>query len=378
MSRTTESRLTSLAGSQWGMLTAGQATNQGIARSTLLRREQAGALDRIRPGVYRLPGAPVNRLDDIRAAWLATSSETPAWERLAAPDAVVGGAAAAWAHELGDLYPSPILLYTTTRRQTKHNDIRYSTRRLSAQDITLLDGLPVTTRERTLADLLDEPGADISLVADALRDAERADADLDAEHLISLLGMHAKRLGYASGTALYEHLRSLTRVDEERLRNLLVHTNLPELVASLAQDSIQSILSPLIATLTEQTQSEQMDALIANLRASLLANLNNQVKAAMMPAMGFKMPSIDLPSIAPPRVQLPAGLLSQIQPHPSTEAALAQISKTARPTIPPAVQTLIAELTKAVRDGTAPPPTLPSEIATTPEVPTISIESADE
>ncbi len=357
------------------MLTAAQASAQGIARSTLLRREQAGTLERVRHGVYRLPGAPVNRLDDIRAAWLATAPGVPAWERLTAPDVVVGGAAAAWAHEVGDLYPSPIMLYTTTRRQTKHDDVRYSTRRLPAENITLLDGLPVTTRERTIADLLVEPGVDISLVADALRDAERADADIDTDHLISLLDVHAKRLGYASGASLYEHLRSLTRVDEERLRNLLVHTNLPDLVESLANDRIQAVLAPLLATLVD---SEHMADVLAPLRASLLAGLNEQVKAAMMPAMRIKIPAIDIPGMKVPRVKLPADLLSQIQLPPSTEAALAKLAMTPIPTLPPATRTRLAELTKAISAETAPRPKRTTRQGSTPNLPTNPLKSPDE
>jgi predicted transcriptional regulator of viral defense system len=348
--------IASLAGSQWGMLTAAQATAQGVARSTLLRRERAGALERIRPGVYRLPGAPANRLDDIRAVWLASAPEELAWERLASPDVVVGGAAAAWVHDMGDLYPSPVMLYTARRRQTKHVDIRYSTRKLPTEDSSVVDGLPVTTRERTIADLLDESGVDVSLVADVLRDAERADADLDTDRLISLLDVHAKRLDYESGVRLYEHLRSLTRVDEERLRNLLVHTDLRELVASVANDSIQAALGPLAASLAEQVHSSlitstQLEAIMAPLRASVLAHVNATVKAAMAPAMGMKMPQVDVP-----RVKLPAGLLRQLQLPPSTEAALAKLANTSLPRLSPRNAPQLTKVSQAERPKTEPEP----------------------
>lgn len=336
------------------MLTAAQATGQGVARSTLLRREQSGALERVRSSVYRLVGAPVSRLDDIRAAWLASEPGVQAWERLAAPDVIVGGAAAAWVHQIGDLYPSPIRLYTTTRRQTKDDDIKYSTRRLPPEDIAVLDGLPVTTRERTIADLLDEPGADLSLVADALRDAERSDSDIDVDRLISLLNAHSKRLGYASGASLYEHLRSLTRVDEERLRNLLVHTNLPDLVESLANDRVQGVLAPVFEALAKQINSDQTAAVLATLRASLLGSLNDQVKAAILPTTRLVIPKINLPPIQVPRVKLPTGLLSQIQMSPETEAALRKLALTQVPTIPVAAQARLAELARKSVDENAP------------------------
>ena len=354
MSSSSERVIASLAGSQWGMLTAAQATAQGVARSTLLRRERAGALERIRPGVYRLSGAPANRLDDIRAAWLASAPEELAWERLASPDVVVGGAAAAWVHDMGDMYPSPVMLYTARRRQTKHVDIRYSTRKLPTEDSSVVDGLPVTTRERTIADLLDESGVDVSLVADVLRDAERADADLDTDRLISLLEVPAKRLGYESGARLYGHLRSLTRVDEERFRNLLVHTDLRELVASVANDSIQAALGPLAASLAEQVHSSlitsaQLEAIMAPLRASVLAHVNATVKAAMAPAMGMKMPQVDVP-----KVKLPAGLLRQLPP--STEAALAKLANTSTPRLSLSNAAQLTKFSQAERPKTEPEP----------------------
>jgi predicted transcriptional regulator of viral defense system len=381
MSRTTESIFASLAASQWGMLTAAQATGQGIARSTLLRREQSGALERVRSGVYRLAGAPVSRLDDIRAAWLVSEPGMQAWERLAVPDAIVGGAAAAWVHEIGDLYPSPIRLYTTMRRQTKHDDIKYSSRRLPSEDIAVIDGLPVTTRERTIADLLDEPGADLSLVADALRDAERSDSDVDADRLVSLMGTHSRRLGYTSGAKLYEHLRSVSRIDEERLRNLLAHTNLPDLVGSLANDRIHAVLAPLLATLAEQANDIQTAAAFAALRASLLANLNDQVKAAILPGTGITIPKINLPVVKVPRVQLPPGLLSGLQLSPETEAALRKLATTPMPTLSPATEARIAELATGATirksDGTAPLPPRKSPSGVTPNAPTMPLEAAD-
>lgn len=235
MSSGTELSLAGLAGNQWGMFTAAQAVANGVARSTILRREQSGTLVRVRPGVYRLPGAPVNRLDDVRAIWLSTTPATPAWERQLSPDVVVGGAAAAWAHDLGDLYPNPVLLYSTARRQTKHADLRYTMRQLPAQDITSLDGLPVTTRERTIADLFDEPGADLSVIADALRDAVLGGPELDEDRLSTLLDSRAARLGYESGATLYKHLRSSSAVDEDRLRELLARPDLQDLIDAVAR-----------------------------------------------------------------------------------------------------------------------------------------------
>ncbi|TCK58315.1 type IV toxin-antitoxin system AbiEi family antitoxin domain-containing protein [Curtobacterium sp. PhB136] len=337
MSKPIDGAIASLASSQWGMITAAQATARGIARSTLLRRERAGSLERVRAGVYRLPGVPAGQLDDLRAAWLASAPAVPAWERLDDPDVVVGGAAAAWAHQIGDLYPSTVLLYTRVRRQSKHEDVRYSTRQLPSEDVAVVDGLPVTTRERTIADLLSEPGADLSLVADALRDAERADADLDTDHLVALLRPHAKRLGHASGVELYEHLRSMTRVDEERLRNLLVHTNLPDLVGALANDRTETVLQSLLGN----TANDQIKAVLAAIRGPLMADLNEQVKNAIIPLKGA---GTAWGSLVAPRIQLPAHVLPKVGLSPATQAALANIKIAP---LTPDIQKRISELVTA-------------------------------
>ena len=75
---------------------------------------------------------------------------------------------------------------------------------LPAADVTRVEGVPVMTPMRTLADLV-EQWVDLSLVADVLRDADaRGVADLRelARHLDPLAG----RDGLPSGGAFAEQL----------------------------------------------------------------------------------------------------------------------------------------------------------------------------
>ena len=76
-------------------------------------------------------------------------------------------------------------------------------------------GLPATTRERTIADLV-EDRQDLSTVADALRDATRQSA-LDIERLTELLAPLARRNGCAAGdgAALLEKLARSAGIDED-------------------------------------------------------------------------------------------------------------------------------------------------------------------
>jgi len=280
------------------MLTAAQATADGIARSTLARREKTGTLERMRPGVYRLPGTPADRLEDIRAAWLASDPGTVARDRLDGPDVVVGGAAAAWIHGIGDLYPAPFRLYTSKRRQTAHDDVRYSRRHLVASDVMILDGLPVTTRERTIADLLDE--GDLSLVADALRDAERGDNDLDVPALISHLDTHARRLGHASGAELYAELRARAGVDAERLQDLVASTDLTErLMAEFGAQMLRA-LAPII---------DDMNVRSAAMVSDILAPMTK----AREGDAARNLPHVKLPEAALPKIALPQAMHLMLQ-----------------------------------------------------------------
>jgi len=299
------------------MLTAAQASTDGIARSTLARREKTGTLERMRPGVYRLPGTPADRLEYIRAAWLASDPASVARDRLASPDVVVGGAAAAWVHGLGDLYPAPYLLYTAKRRQTGQDDVRYSRRHLPSSDVMILDGLPVTTPERTIADLLDE--GDLSLVADALRDAERSDNDLDVPALIGHLDTHARRLGHASGTELYAELRTRAGVDAERLQDLVVSTDLTERLSAEIGEQMQRVLAPIIDDLNARTAAMVPDSL-APMRKQLDEQVERMIAPITKALAGEAARSL-------PRVRLPESVLPKITLPPATQAMLRDLAE---------------------------------------------------
>ncbi|GGF14929.1 type IV toxin-antitoxin system AbiEi family antitoxin domain-containing protein [Subtercola lobariae] len=189
--------LGSLSAGQWGMLTATQARNRGVSRSNLAHRERDGRLERLAHGVYRQASAPALPLDDLHAAWLSTNPAKVAYERALDPDVVVGSAAAAFVHGIGDIDPLPYRMLARERRQTQRQEVAYSGRELDSADVTSRDGLPVTTVERTLADLLRDYG-DISLTADALRDATRLH-DLDEVRLVELLAPLAQRYGHPAG-----------------------------------------------------------------------------------------------------------------------------------------------------------------------------------
>lgn len=208
-------RIADIASSQWGMFTVAQARIHGVARANLAHRVRTGVLERTdHYGVYRLTAVPTSALDDVRAAWLSTNPELLAPERTAVqrPDAVVASAAAAMVHGMGDVYPAPYRIIVPGRRQSAKGAITYSWRALDYHDVQVVDGLPVTTRERTVVDLLSDEG-DISIAADALRDALRGLYDLDEIRLAELLIPHAERLGRPAGDGLGALMRLMVTAE---------------------------------------------------------------------------------------------------------------------------------------------------------------------
>lgn len=157
---------------QWGMVTSAQAGRLGVGRLELSRFADAGLLEGLMHGVYKDAGSPGDDHDHVRAAWLSTSPRHFAHERVAlqADAVVVAGASAARLHGIGDLWDDHVDFVVPVRRQSQRPGIRYRRRRLVADDVMQIGGLPVLTVEATVADLVDVTG-DLSLVADALRDA---------------------------------------------------------------------------------------------------------------------------------------------------------------------------------------------------------------
>ncbi|WP_158208005.1 type IV toxin-antitoxin system AbiEi family antitoxin, partial [Clavibacter michiganensis] len=136
--------------------------------------------------------------------------------------AVVGGSTAAHLHGYGDLQPEPYDFITSKRRQSQRSDVRYRQHQLDPHDVTVVAGLPTTTVERTIADLVLED-QDLSLVADVLADAVRAES-IDLDRLADLLEPAARRPGRTAddGAGFLHRLLELGGVDAaSRLRRAL-------------------------------------------------------------------------------------------------------------------------------------------------------------
>ncbi|MCH9276804.1 type IV toxin-antitoxin system AbiEi family antitoxin domain-containing protein [Bifidobacterium amazonense] len=212
-------RLAPLMATQWGLVTTAQAQQLGVARSVMSRLESAGKLERLCKGVYRNTSAPSERFESLHAAWLSLYPEKTAEKRLQdfRPDAVVCSHTAAWLLGVGDFVPEPYCFGTPVRKQTQRIDIMIRLKDYPAESLTMREGLPVTTFEQTVTDLVAE-NTDLSLVQNMFLNCSIEMYDnLNRSYLEELLAPYAKRNGFAAGDG-EGLLHELTDAVDERIR----------------------------------------------------------------------------------------------------------------------------------------------------------------
>lgn len=199
-------RASRLAAGQWGLLTAAQAAREGITRLQLARLADAGVLERLDRGVYAVTATAGDEHLGLRAAWLTLDPTRTAEERLTnLPTAgVVSHASAAGLHQLGDLLDDAHEFTLPQRKQTSRDGIITHRGDLPEQDVTIVEGLPVTTEERTIADLL-RAGNDPEHVAQIIGQGVRRGV-VDLSDLAAHVDTVARRHGQPDGKVLVEYL----------------------------------------------------------------------------------------------------------------------------------------------------------------------------
>ena len=133
-----------IARSQHGLITRAQALEAGVSASAIARNVRSRRWDRLRRGVYCFAGAPRTRQREILEACFA-----------AGPDAVASFFTAGELQRIFEVWkrPSPqVTLPHRFRRSPAGVKVRRS-RHLDASDVLVVDGIPVTTPERTLIDV---------------------------------------------------------------------------------------------------------------------------------------------------------------------------------------------------------------------------------
>ena len=120
---------------------------------------RSGRLARVRWGVYRLVQYPATPNEDLVAAWLQVGRE-----------AVISHDSALALYGLSDALPGRIHLTVSRSASRRHPGLALHTGRLSPAEVTEVEGLPVTTVPRTIADVA-AAGLAEELVAQAVQEA---------------------------------------------------------------------------------------------------------------------------------------------------------------------------------------------------------------
>lgn len=262
-------RAANIAAGQWGLLTTAQAELAGITRLQLSRLAAIGLLEPTDRGVYAITGTE-DPHRALRAAWVTLDPTHTAEERLAdlTTAGVVSHTSAAGLRSLGDLPDDRPEFILAQRKQTRRA-IRLHRATLTESDVELVEGLPTTTVERTVADLLRD-GQDPDLVAQIVGQAVRRNL-VDLEVLASHLQGLAKARGQQDGAALAQHLLDIAGF------------SLADQVTQLGQTAVGEVLRRAGQT---EAFSEMVAAMAAFWRehtSSQLAELAKVPMSAVMP-----------------------------------------------------------------------------------------------
>ena len=142
-----------------GWFRSANATEAGVPRQQLARYIDSEVLQRSAHGVYRFRDFPALPFEDVVEACL--------W---AGADAVASHDTALAVYGLGEAMPSVIHVTVPRRLRKRRDRVIVHVRRLVAKDVTVRDGVPVTTTERTLRDIAIDHPADV--VREVVQEAE--------------------------------------------------------------------------------------------------------------------------------------------------------------------------------------------------------------
>lgn len=243
---------------QWGLVTTAQANAVGVVNVTLQRLVEAGLLVRVRHGIYQLTASEESANLPEKSAWLALHPAVAGWDRpeLDPDGGVVSHRSAALLHGLGELVAERIEIIVPRRRTTRDREVLLRQRQLSQDEVTLIDGLPVTTVERTVMDLLDDH-VDASHIGQILHEANQRSL-LDLEALAGKVGPFCRRYGVKGrdGQALIKHLLATVQPEPTpaeqalalaQLLNTLNTTNTRQFLSEAARAIGRPPISPAVA-----------------------------------------------------------------------------------------------------------------------------------
>ena len=177
MPRSRFDELAALAEENDGLVTADQARQAGFTDSVLARLVRRGRIERTARGVYRVPYLTPGRFAQYREAVLwAMANRGPENVALSHSTALaIYGISDANPHLIHLTVPKSARL-----RRQKPKGVILHREDLTPEDVSIHEGIPLTTISRTVADLLGS-GARLDLVRQAISGARREGFIRDAE-----------------------------------------------------------------------------------------------------------------------------------------------------------------------------------------------------
>ncbi len=150
-------RLYSLADAQLGYFSTSQAEELGVDRRYLTHHVDSGNLERVSRGIYRLRNYPSHPFEDVMATVLWVGYGAAASHDTAL--AIYG---------LGDAMP-PVIHITVPRRfRGNRRGVVIHLALLPACDVTVRDGIPLTTPLRTILDVVSDPSVAAAAAEEAI------------------------------------------------------------------------------------------------------------------------------------------------------------------------------------------------------------------
>ncbi len=131
-----------MAENQAGYFTAYQANEAGFSRPLLTYHVDSENFMRIAHGIYRFKRFPASPLEDLFIAWLRTG-----------PKSVISHESALAVYDLSDVLPIQVHVIIPRTASRRRKGLCLHTNRLQPDEITYREGLPITTVERTIADV---------------------------------------------------------------------------------------------------------------------------------------------------------------------------------------------------------------------------------
>ncbi|SQG63509.1 Uncharacterised protein [Corynebacterium renale] len=209
------------AAHQWGIISTAQAEQEGISRLQISRLSKRGILQRARHGIYYLPSIRNDQATEVKAAWIALEPGTFVDDRWNLNETIaVSHESAARLHNIGTLIPAKHYFSASHRKQTTQPDITvYSNRTLLPEEIVNMDGLPVTSIERTISDLA-ATHIERNYLADLVADGLRREG-VSFESVARALKPHAHAYGCTTSEELVQELQAEAVPLEEQLDQML-------------------------------------------------------------------------------------------------------------------------------------------------------------